>query len=118
VIGRLIERRRARRAAQATARLRAEHDAQLRAAADLVISRARRALTDRMPSLPLAERLTDREWVTVADVQGEAAAFFGLVAVDPGRAAAALRARYELRSGGMDLLTDAYGDQYREVTGA
>ncbi|MFI9824587.1 hypothetical protein ACIHFC_29660 [Streptomyces sp. NPDC052013] len=59
-----------------------------------------------MPTLQLQHM--DRERVDVQDVLDAAHEHFGLVAVPPERAAAILRARFELRSGGIDLDTDAY----------
>ncbi len=50
----------------------------------------------------------DREAVDVQDVLAVACDRFGLTDVDPERAAAWLRARYELRTRSMDLITDAY----------
>ncbi|MDX2973816.1 hypothetical protein PWY87_35775 [Kribbella solani] len=104
----LAKRRRERRAAAALARLAAHFDAQLLAAADIAITRARRTLSARMPTLPLQDRLNDRERVDVDDVIGVAHEHFGLAAIPQERAAAALRARYEHRTGSMDLDTDAY----------
>lgn len=104
----MVVRRQERRHAAAYARLAAHFDAQLVAAADIAISRARRSLTDRAPALPLSLRPLDRERVDVADVLDVVHEHFGIAAVPPERAAAALRARYELRAGTMDLDTDAY----------
>ncbi|MFD3622583.1 hypothetical protein ACFWWT_47140 [Streptomyces sp. NPDC058676] len=104
----LAKRRRERRAAAALARLAAHFDAQLLAAADIAITRARRTLSARMLTLPLQDRLNDRERVDVDDVLAVAHEHFGLVAIPPERAAAALRARYDHRTGAMDLDTDAY----------
>ncbi|MCX4707160.1 hypothetical protein [Streptomyces sp. NBC_01373] len=86
----------------------AHFDAQLRKAADIAITRARRMLSERMPTLPLQEQGYDRERVDVDDVIGVAHEHFGLVAIPQERAAAILRARYELRTGALDLDTDAY----------
>jgi hypothetical protein len=47
----------------------------------------------------------------VADVQEAAHEHFGLVAVPADKAAVILRARYEMRTGHMDLDTDAYDHQ-------
>ncbi|MFE4678203.1 hypothetical protein [Streptomyces sp. NPDC056723] len=105
----VIRRRRERRAAARQA----DHlRAQLRASADIAITRARRELSRRMVNLPLEERLQDRERVDVEDVAAVAREHFGLTEVPTGRAAAILRDRFELRTGSMDLLTDAfeYGD--------
>lgn len=76
-------------------------------AADIAISRARRTLMDRMPTLPLQDRLGDRERVDVAHVLEITRARFGMD-VTAAEAASALRSRLELRMGEMDLLTDAY----------
>lgn len=75
----------------------AHFEAQLREAADMAITRARRAA-------PTGER-----WrVDVDDVLAAAHDHFGLAAIPPEKAGAALRARYELRAGPVDLDTDAY----------
>jgi hypothetical protein len=108
VIRALVKRRRERRRVAALARLAAHFDAQLAAAADIAITRARRELNRRMPTLSLREGAYDRERVDVDDVLAVAHEHFGLAAVPPERAAAALRARYEHRTGGLDLDTDAY----------
>lgn len=92
-----VKRRRERRRVAALARLSAHFDAQLRSAADMAISHARRTAAP-----------TERGSVTVADVSGTAYEHFGLAAIPPERAAAALRARYELRTGAFDLDTDVY----------
>lgn len=98
-----------RRRAAAAARAHAVYvDRLLSQAVDIAITRARRLLTARMPLLTLDERLTDRERVDVADVLAVAADHFGLTEVPADRARAILQARYGLRSGGMDLDTDAY----------
>ncbi|WP_370271253.1 hypothetical protein [Streptomyces sp. V4I8] len=102
-----LRRRRERRAVERGA---AHLDAQLRESADIAISAARRALSRRMPELSLEDQVRDRERVDVQDVLDTAHEHFGLTAVDRERAAAFLRARYELRTGAMDLITDAYDD--------
>ncbi|WP_097922967.1 hypothetical protein [Streptomyces sp. wa1063] len=107
----MFRRRAERRRTQALARLAAHFDAQLAAATDIAITRARRELMATWPTIPLADRLTVRGSVTVADVQEAAWEHFGLAAVPPDRAAAILRNRYEWRTGAMDLDTDAYDDQ-------
>jgi hypothetical protein len=84
-----------------------ETAAQLVESADTAISTARRTLMNRMPSLPLQDRLSDRERVDVAHVLAVALERFHLE-VEPRTAAAVLRGRYELRTGAMDLDTDAY----------
>ncbi|MFF9128437.1 hypothetical protein ACF09J_35225 [Streptomyces sp. NPDC014889] len=99
---------RRRRDRRATERATAHLDAQLRESADIAISAARRRLTRRMPTLPLHLEHQDREAVDVQDVLDAAREHFGLTDVEPERAAAWLRARYELRTGSMDLITDAY----------
>ncbi|MFD7186281.1 hypothetical protein ACFV90_40760 [Streptomyces sp. NPDC059904] len=104
-------RRSERRQAAALARLSAHFDAQLLTATDIAITAARRELMATWPTTPLADRLTVRGSVTVADVQETAWEHFGLAAVPPDRAATTLRARYEVRTGAMDLDTDAYDDQ-------
>lgn len=103
-----MKRRCERRRTAALARLAAHFDAQLRESADIAITRARRTLSSRMPTLPLEDQATDRERVDVDDVLAVAYEHFGLAAIPPERAAAALRARYEHRTGAMDLDTDAY----------
>ncbi|MET7843681.1 hypothetical protein ABZT45_34770 [Streptomyces sp. NPDC005356] len=100
-----IRRRRDRRAAEQWA---AHLRAQLRESADIAITRARRELGRRMVTLPLEVRLQDRERVDVADVLAVACEHFGLTDAPAGQAAAILRDRFELRTGSMDLLTDAY----------
>ncbi|WP_393101434.1 hypothetical protein [Streptomyces sp. LN325] len=100
-----LRRRRKRRADERAA---AHLDAQLRAAADIAISRARRALTRRMAELALP--LPDRERVDVQDVLAVAHEHFGLTDVDREQAATVLRARFETRTAALDLDTDAYGD--------
>jgi hypothetical protein len=105
VILRAIRRRRER---LATERQAAHFDAQLRESADIAITAARRALIRRMPTLSLQERVQDRERVDVQDVLDTGWEHFGLTDVPRERAAAILRARYELRTGSMDLATDAY----------
>lgn len=90
-------RRRERRRTAALARLSAHFDAQLGRAADIAISRARRAAAP-----------TERGSVLVEDVSWAAYEHFGLVAIPPEKAAAALRSRFELRTGAFDLDTDAY----------
>ncbi|MGW1379560.1 hypothetical protein ACWD6P_35570 [Streptomyces sp. NPDC002446] len=94
-----LKRRRERRRAATLKRLAAHFDAQLGAAADIAISRARRTASP-----------TERGSVLVEDVSGAAHEHFGLAAIPPEKAAAALRARYELRAGAFDLDTDAYTD--------
>ncbi|MFJ8677706.1 hypothetical protein [Streptomyces sp. NPDC093589] len=111
----MIFRRRAeRRQAEALARLSAHFDAQLLTATDIAITAARRDLKTTWPLVPLADRLTVRGSVTVADVQEAAYEHFGLAAVPPNKAAAFLRARYEMRTGAMDLDTDAYDHQEKQ----
>lgn len=98
-----------RRAASAQAALGAQFDRQLLGAADAAISVARRALYDvTWPQLPPRERLSAFGVVSVEDVTDLMHLLHGVVAIPPGRAAAALRARYEARSGNIDLRTDAY----------
>jgi hypothetical protein len=101
---------RRRRGRQAADRGAAHLDAQLRESVDIAITVARRALSRRMPDLSLEDRSRDRERVDVQDVLDVAHEHFGLTDVDRERAAAFLRARYELRTGAMDLDTDAYDD--------
>ncbi|MFF0794180.1 hypothetical protein [Streptomyces spiralis] len=101
----LIRRRRERRAAEQAA---AHLDAQLRESADIAISAARRQLRRRMPELSLEDQVCDRERVDVQDILDVAHEHFGLTDVDREQAAAILRARYELRTGALDLITDAY----------
>ncbi|MDF3301525.1 hypothetical protein [Streptomyces tropicalis] len=85
--------------------------AQLGVAADIAIRAQRRALAARRATGDTGPRgRPPRGRVTVADVLEYARQHFGLVSVERGRAAAALRARYELRGGRRDLDTDAYGD--------
>lgn len=101
---------RRRRERQAAARGAAHLDAQLRASADIAITAARRALRHRMPTLSLKELARDRERVNVQDVLDVAHEHFGLTDVDRERVAAFLRARFECRTGALDLITDAYDD--------
>ncbi|MGW4623485.1 hypothetical protein [Streptomyces sp. NPDC004592] len=82
--------------------------AQLRESTDIAITAARRKLSGRMPLLPLQEQAQDRERVDVAHVLALAYEYFGLTGIPRKQAAEVLRARYELRSGAMDLDTDAY----------
>ncbi|MFJ2008452.1 hypothetical protein [Streptomyces chartreusis] len=102
-----LRRRRERQAAERGA---AHLDAQLRASADIAITSARRALRHRMPELSLKELARDRERVDVQHVLDVAHEHFGLTDVDRERAAVFLRARYECRTGALDLITDAYDD--------
>ncbi|MER7659798.1 hypothetical protein [Streptomyces albidoflavus] len=111
----MFRRRAERRRAAALARLSAHFDAQLAAATDIAITRARRELMATWPVLPPADRLTARGSVSVADVQAVAWEHFGLGAVPPDRAAAVLRNRYEWRTGTLDLDTDAYDDQEKKA---
>ncbi|MGW4311026.1 hypothetical protein [Streptomyces californicus] len=112
---RFVGRRAERRRAAALARLSAHFDAQLATAVDIAITRARRELMATWPALPPADRLTARGSVDVVDVQAVAWEHFGLAAVPADKAAAVLRARYELRTGAMDLDTDAYDDQEKKA---
>ena len=87
----------------------AEFDAQLLAAADAVVSLARRALYDvTWPGLPPGERLAARGEVTVEDVAEIMHLAHGLAFIPPARVAAALRCAFEARAGYVDLTTDAY----------
>ncbi|MEV7126945.1 hypothetical protein [Streptomyces sp. NPDC093260] len=79
--------------------------AQLGVAADIAITARRRALADGQPG---RTGRAARGRVTVDDVLEYARQHFGLVAVPREKAAAVLRARYELRGGRRDLDTDAY----------
>ncbi|MFF9786366.1 hypothetical protein [Streptomyces nigrescens] len=98
-----------RRKAPKPEALAAEFDQQLLDAADAAISLARRALYDVVwPQLPPRERLHAFGEVTVENVTELMHLHYGIAAIPPERAAAALRARYEARSGRMDLTTDAY----------
>lgn len=101
---------RRRRERQAAARGAAHLDAQLRESADIAITAARRSLRHRMPELSLKDLARDRERVDVQDMLDTAHEHFGLTAVDRERAAAILRARFETRTGALDLITDAYDD--------
>ncbi|GAA5073057.1 hypothetical protein [Streptomyces similanensis] len=83
--------------------------AQLGVAADIAITARRRALADQPPAAePGRGRRPARGRVTVDDVLEYARQHFGLAAVPREKAAAVLRARYELRGGRRDLDTDAY----------
>ncbi|MCX4784139.1 hypothetical protein [Streptomyces sp. NBC_01264] len=98
-----------RRATSAQAALAAQFDQQLLDAADAAVSVARRTLYDTVwPQLPPRERLSAFGVVSVEDVTDLMYRRHGIVAIPPERAAAALRARYEARSGRIDLHTDAY----------
>ncbi|MEJ8662285.1 hypothetical protein [Streptomyces sp. MS1.AVA.4] len=101
---------RRRREHLASVRGTAHLDAQLRESADMAITAARRALSRRVPELSLEARVCDRERVDVQDVLDTAHEHFGLTDLPRERVAAVLRARYELRTGPMDLDTDAYDD--------
>ncbi|MFI2645444.1 hypothetical protein [Streptomyces sp. NPDC018610] len=83
--------------------------AQLGVAADIAITARRRALAgaQNTPRSGPGER-EPRGRVTVDDVLEYARQHFGLLAVPREKAAAVLRARYELRGGRRDLDTDAY----------
>ncbi|WP_406257504.1 hypothetical protein [Streptomyces chartreusis] len=83
-------------------------DSQLRESADIAITSARRTLARRMPLIPAHDWNEGRARVDVQDVLDTAREHFGLTDVDRARAAAVLRARYELRTGPLDLDTDAY----------
>jgi hypothetical protein len=83
-------------------------DSQLRESADIAITSARRKLARRTPLLPVHDWQAGRARVDVRDVLDAAQEHFGLTDVDHARAAAVLRARYELRTGALDLDTDAY----------
>ncbi|MFE7113193.1 hypothetical protein ACFU98_47685 [Streptomyces sp. NPDC057575] len=107
----MFRRRAERRQAAALARVSAHFDAQLLAATDIAITRARRELAATWTTIPLADRLTVRGSVTVADVQETAWEHFGLAACPADKTAAFLRNRYEWRTGSMDLDTDAYDNQ-------
>ncbi|MEV0096858.1 hypothetical protein [Streptomyces sp. NPDC050738] len=93
-----------RKQQRATALHAAHQGAQLRTAADIVISRARRNLPQ-----------DARGHVSTADVLIAAHEHFGLAA-QPADARSALRARYELRSGATDLDTDVYAPVSESTT--
>jgi hypothetical protein len=97
----LTRRSRERRAQEAAERLTRHFQAQMRTAADMAISAARRTAAP-----------GERGQVNVADVLACAHDHFGLVAIPPEQAAMALRARYEYRAGGFDLDTDAYASHW------
>ncbi|MFF8595095.1 hypothetical protein ACF061_27325 [Streptomyces sp. NPDC015220] len=106
---RLVQRRGGRSPHERAARQARHERAQLGVAADIAITARRRALAEQLTAAyhgPDERVLRGR--VTVDDVLEYARQHFGLVAVAREEAAAALRARFELRGGRCDLDTDAY----------
>lgn len=98
----LLRQRRKRRSAAALKKMAEHFETQLSASADIAISRARKAAAP-----------DERGSVLVDDVAGAAWEHFGLLAVPREHAAAALRARFELRAGALDLDTDAFEGAWR-----